>query len=175
MVEQAHVEETDEGSVVKTDGWYVTHTSELRWRTNERFGDLCEFEGDASFPEVGVNLRVLQPGQPASLYHAENAQEDFLVLSGECTALLEGQEISLRVGHYVHCPEWTKHVFVGAGDAPCVLLMIGARPEKRELHYPVDELAASHGASVDEETDDPREAYGEVPLFVEPKRAPWTL
>jgi uncharacterized cupin superfamily protein len=36
-----------------------------------------------TFPELGVNIRLLQPGQPAAMYHREGAQEACLVLSGE--------------------------------------------------------------------------------------------
>ena len=48
---------------------------------------------------------------------------------------------------------------MGAGDGPCVILMTGARSENTQLHYPVSELAARYGASADEETSDPRQAY----------------
>ena len=41
-----------------------------------------------------------------------------------------------------HCPEGTEHVFVGAGDGPCAILMVGARKEPDLAHYPVSEAAA---------------------------------
>jgi len=40
-----------------------------------------------------------------------------------------------------------------------VILMVGARSEPWEVLYPVSELAARHGASAEEETSDPRQAY----------------
>ena len=61
------------------------------------------------------------------MYHAEDAQEDFLVLSGECLLIVEGQERLLQAWDFVHCPPWTEHVFVGAGDGPCVVVGVGAR------------------------------------------------
>jgi len=50
------------------------------------------------------------------MYHGEDAQEDFLVLAGECILIVEGQERPLRTWDFVHCPPWTEHVFVGTGD-----------------------------------------------------------
>ena len=43
---------------------------------------------------------------------------------------------------------------MGAGDEPCVILMAGTRTPDEQLHYPVSELAARYGASVEEETTD---------------------
>ena len=78
-------------------------------------------------------------------------QEAFLVLGGECRLLVEGEERRLRAWDFFHSPPWTAHAFVGAGDRPCVILMVGAHlgPEAR---YPVSELAARYGASVEKET-----------------------
>ena len=55
-------------------------------------------------PDFGITVQVIQPGQPSSLYHAEEAQEGFLVLAGECLAVIEGQEHPLRQWDYLHCP-----------------------------------------------------------------------
>ena len=93
------------------------------------------------------------------MYHAEEAQEDFLVLSGECLLIVEGEERRLRTWDFVHCPPWTEHVFVGAGEEPCLLLAVGARAKGRGLRYPVNEVALRHGAGVESETSDPQEAY----------------
>ncbi len=110
-------------------------------------GSDCRFESrEFPFPQVGIKIRVLEPGQPNGIYHSENQQEDFLVLSGECRLLVEGEERLLRPWDFVHCPPGTHHIFV-AGDRPCVILMVGARLEHEELHYPVSELAARYGAS----------------------------
>ena len=56
----------------------------------------------------------------------------------------------------------TEHVFVGAGDGPCAIVMVGTRVWKEreeEIIYPVNELAAKYGASVLETTPSPDEAY----------------
>jgi uncharacterized cupin superfamily protein len=129
----------------------------------------------ASWPDTGVNVQVMQPGQPNCKYHSEPVQEDFLVLRGECLAILDGEERLLRQWDFLHCPAGTEHVFVGAGDGPCALLMIGSRREDAP-HYPVNATAASYGASVDRDTDDPAEAYAEWRR--EPRRPtnnPWPL
>jgi len=100
------------------------------------------------------------------MYHGESEQEDFLVLSGECVLVIEGEERPLKAWDFVHCPPWTEHVFVGAGDGPCAIVMVGARkPEAdEETLYPVDEAAAKRGASVEIETPDPAVAYASFGL-----------
>jgi uncharacterized cupin superfamily protein len=98
------------------------------------------------FRDTGINIQVLQPGQPSCKYHAENVQEDFLVLAGECLLLLDGEERPLRTWDFVHCEPGAVHVFVGAGDAPCWLLQVGARREGQTWDYPPSELAAQYGA-----------------------------
>ena len=72
-------------------------------------------------------------------------------------------------------PADTHHITVGAGDAPCVVLMIGARPEAERLHYPASHVAAKHGASAAKDTNDPDEAYADWPGEYEPVRLPWPL
>jgi uncharacterized cupin superfamily protein len=101
---------------------------------------------------------VLKPGEPSCLYHGEENQEDFLVLSGECLLLVEGEERYLRQWDFVHCPAWTEHVFVGAGEGPCLLLGVGSR-KGNGVVYPVSALAQRHGAGATEETTDPKQAY----------------
>ena len=120
---------------------------------SDDFGSGCVFDTRAApFEQVGINISVLVPGEPNCLYHSESQQEAFLVLSGEGKLLVEGEERPLRQWDFVHCPAGTEHVFVGAGDGPCAILMIGARTPDEQLLYPVSELAARYGASAEEET-----------------------
>lgn len=95
------------------------------WNASE-LGATCMFESPAGFwfPQLGFKLVVLESGQPNGLYHAENQQEAFLLLSGECR-----------------------------------LLTVGERCGNEQLRYPVSELAARYGASVEEETSDAEQAY----------------
>jgi uncharacterized cupin superfamily protein len=143
------------------EGWFVLNAREAKWLAGH-FGAYTRFEGESRFPQLGFNLAVLMPGQPACYYHGEEDQEDFLVLSGECLVLIEGEERRLRPWDFVHCPAWTEHVFVGAGDGPCALLLVGSR-SGRGVVYPRSELALRRGAGVERETHEPREAYAEVP------------
>ncbi|MGH2935702.1 MAG: cupin domain-containing protein, partial [Gaiellaceae bacterium] len=92
-------------------------------------------------------------------YHAENQQEAFLVLAGECRLLVEGEERTLHAWDFFHAPAGTEHIFVGAGEGPCAILMVGGRAEPWQVVYPVSEAAARHGVSATEETSDPDQAY----------------
>jgi hypothetical protein len=75
---------------------------------------------------------------------------------------VEGEERRLRAWDFVHCPPWTEHVFVGAGDGDCLVLAVGGRTGGDGV-YPVSELALKHGAGVESETRDGKEAYAAFP------------
>lgn len=117
-------------------------------------------ERDYIWPDTGVNVQIMEPGQPNCRYHSEAVQEDFLVLKGECVAIIEGKEHPLTQWDFVHCPAGVAHVFVGAGDGPCAVLMIGSRRVDK-CHYPVNEVAAKYDASALKATDVPEEAYAD--------------
>jgi uncharacterized cupin superfamily protein len=145
-------------------------------RNEEKGGAIYPIESrESPFGDFGANVRVLWPGDPNALYHAEGVQEGFLVLSGECTLVVEEEERSLRQWDYFHCPADTRHVIVGAGDGPCAILMVGARPEVETIRYPVSEVAAKRGASAGKKTDDPDEAYADWPGEYLPTRLAWPL
>jgi uncharacterized cupin superfamily protein len=164
VVPEAKLVETEHGLVPDGDGWFVLNARDVRWgEKGHMFGRAARFEGAAGFPQIGVNIRVLEPGQPNCYYHGEAHQEAILVLSGECLLLVEEQERPLRAWDFVHLPPWTDHVLVGAGDGPCVAVMIGGRFDPDRVRYPVSELALRHGAGVEHETDSPEEAYAAVP------------
>jgi uncharacterized cupin superfamily protein len=181
-VARAQLEDTGSGLAPVTQGWFVVNLREAEWWFTERRGSRCAFENEYGDPQVefdqlGINVTVLEPGQ-SSLYHAESNQEAFLVLSGECTLLAEDEERLLQPWDFFHASPWTAHAFVGAGSRPCVIVMTGSRTGP-EVHYPVSELAARHGASVAEETSDWRQAYAAVEPFRRERppnwdRLPWT-
>jgi uncharacterized cupin superfamily protein len=175
MPDEATVEETPYGRYVTSDGWFVLNLADaLAVRNEEKGGATYPLEArEHPFRDVGVRVTVLPPGQPNALYHSEGVQEGFLVLSGECTLVVEDEERPLRQWDYFHCPAGTHHVLVGAGDGPCAILMLGARPEVEELHYPASEVAAGHGASAPKETNVPDEAYADWPGAYQPVRLPW--
>jgi uncharacterized cupin superfamily protein len=159
MVPEAPMEDAPTGKKPAGEGWFIVNAREGEWLHNEKFGEGVIFEGSAQFPHYGINIQVMMPGQPNCYYHAEEGQEDFLVLSGECLVLIEGEERKLKAWDFVHCPPWTEHVFVGAGDGPCAILMVGMRPEHEELRYPVVDVARRHNAGVEQETTSGNEAY----------------
>ena len=115
-MDEARLEHTQYGLTPATEGWFAVNLRDAGWMTNEAMGAACIFEGDKiSFGQIGYTLQVLEPGQPSGMYHREGDQEDFLVLSGECLAIVEGQERPLRAFDFLHCPPGTEHIFVGAG------------------------------------------------------------
>jgi uncharacterized cupin superfamily protein len=158
MVPEARIEHTDDGRVPQGEGWYIVNARDAQWGHTPEMGSYVHFEGDARFQEFGINIQVLEPGQPNCMYHAEEGQEDFLVLSGECLLLVEGQERRLKAWDFFHAAPMTEHVFVGAGDGPCAILMVGSRKDGK-LIYPVSEVALRHGAGVEKETASGKEAY----------------
>jgi uncharacterized cupin superfamily protein len=166
MVDEARLETTEHGTVATDAGWFVLNARDARWRYAAGRGAICEFEGEpGTFTQVGINLRVLEPGEPMAMYHWEADQEDFLVVAGEALLIAEGQERPLRQWDLVHCPPETKHVIVGAGEEQCVLVAIGARGRSAGPDwggYPVDDVALGHKAGVEHETNDPHEAYAHV-------------
>jgi uncharacterized cupin superfamily protein len=175
-VKEASSEETPYGRYITSDGWFILNLADaLAVRNDEKGGAAYPLEPrEQPFNDVGVRVRVLWPGDPNALYHSEGVQEGFLVLSGECTLIVEEAERPLQQWDYFHCPADTRHVIVGAGDGPCAILMIGGRPDEPIL-YPVSEVAAKYGASVAKETGNPDEAYADWPGEYQPIRLPWPV
>jgi uncharacterized cupin superfamily protein len=166
MVPEAQLEPTEHGLVPKGEGWFVLNAREARWYHAEGRSAVCAFEGEGDgeteFEQLGINVSVLEPGQFMGMYHWEVDQEDFLVVSGEALLIVEGEERPLRAWDFVHCASRTKHTIVGAGAGPCVVVAVGARQHQEGPDwggYTVDEAALRHGAGVEKETNEPKEAY----------------
>jgi uncharacterized cupin superfamily protein len=187
---EAQLEDVGSGLAPVSEGWFAVNTRDAAWLANPAFGARCVFQADAPvlrdrpdltehrFPDLGITLAVLEPGRPSGLYHAESAQEDFIVLAGECVAIVEDEERSLQQWDFLHCPAGTAHVFVRAGQGPCVLFMVGARTPGKSIVYPRSEAALRHGAGVEEETPSPQDAYGPFPHWqpgrpASPEGLPW--
>jgi uncharacterized cupin superfamily protein len=153
-----------------TERWYVRNLRDAEWRYAPGRGAVCvaldDFEGEKADVQYGVNVFVLEPGEPMSMYHWEADQEAFIVLSGEAVLVVEGEERPLRTWDFVHSPPQTRHVIVGAGEGPCVVAAVGSRDHDGEpdsLGFPADAAAARYGASVASDTLDGGEAYANVP------------
>jgi uncharacterized cupin superfamily protein len=166
--------ETPYGRYITSDGWFVLNLDDaLAVRNEQKGGATYPLESrEHPFASFGAHVTVLPPGQPNALYHAEGAQEGFLVLSGTCTLLVEEQSRELGPWDYFHCPAGTAHVFVGSGAEPCAILMIGARPDE-PIRYPQSQLAQRHSAAAGVETTDPEQAYADWPGEFEPTRLAW--
>jgi uncharacterized cupin superfamily protein len=166
MVPEAPMEKNNQGVAPAGPGWFTVNVRDAAWVHNEYMGDACVIESDAvQFEQIGYTIAVLQPGQPNGMYHRESNQEDFLVLSGECLLLVEGEERPLQAWDFVHCPPQTEHIFVGAGDGPCVIFMAGARTNPRDTTYPRNQVALKHGAGTEAGTPESREAYAPFPKW----------
>jgi uncharacterized cupin superfamily protein len=160
MVDEARLEPVASGLAPVSAGWFVVNARDAAWVSNPEFGGVCIFESDDFVlrgrpdldeyvkPGAGFTLRVVPPGKPASLYHAESVHEDFLVLQGACVLIVEDQERELRPWDFVHCPPGTAHTFVALGDRPCVLLATGNRRDDLERVYVRSEPALRRDASV---------------------------
>jgi uncharacterized cupin superfamily protein len=165
VVPESGLESTEHGLVPTAMGWFVLNARDAPWYEREGRGFLCEFEGfdgRCDFPQFGINITVLRPGEPMAMYHREADQEDFLVIAGEALLIVEGEERPLRRWDLVHCPAGTEHVIVGAGETPSVIVAVGARDRSKGPEwgaYTVDETARRHGAGVERETTEPEQAY----------------
>ena len=167
MLKEARFERVASGLAPVTPGWFVVNAADAAWVTNDEWCGVCIFESDEFVlrgrpgltayekPHAGFTIRVVRPGQPAGLYHAESVQEDFLILQGECILIVEDQERHLRAWDFVHCPPMTGHAFVATGDRPCVILATGNRRDDLERISPRSETALRYGAGSEVTTSEP--------------------
>jgi uncharacterized cupin superfamily protein len=170
---EARLREESGGLTPDGPGWFIVNVGDALAYQHEIAGWYTPFESrDHLFEEVGFGIHILQPGRPCAKYHREHAQEGFLVLHGECLALIEGEERPMKAWDFLHCPPGTDHVLVGAGDGPCVVVMFGRRPG-RPFHFPACEAAARYDAQAPEPTDDQATAYSDWPGELRPGKLPW--
>ncbi|HVZ79069.1 MAG TPA: cupin domain-containing protein [Gemmatimonadaceae bacterium] len=170
-MDEARLERITHGVAPVTEGWFVVNALDAQWIHHPDFGWQCPFEANGPvvrqrddlepvrFPQLGINLSILERGKPKGLYHREGQQEDFLVLRGECLLIVEGEERPLKQWDFFHSPPGTEHVFVGTSDEPCVVLAVGIRLGYPGLFYPRDPAAVRHGAAAEVETASGAEAY----------------
>jgi uncharacterized cupin superfamily protein len=175
-MDEARMEQVASGIAPVTPGWFVVNAADAAWCSNdEAYGGVCIFESDEFVlrgrpdlpqyekPHAGFTLRVVPPGKPVCLYHAESVQEDFFILQGECTLIIEDEERKLHAWDFVHCPPMAGHAIVNTGSEPCILLATGNRRDDLERVHPRSETAARFDASSDGTVAEP------------PKRGQWEV
>ena len=173
MVPEASLEETEYGHVAAGDGWFVLKRTRRHLVRPKRRGRGAVLERRGGFDQVGISIDVLGPGEPMAMYHWETDQEDFLLLSGTATQIIEGEERPLRQWDFVHCPPGTAHVIVGG---PCIVFGVGSRERHTMIGedgtrtgrpdwgaYVANTTAQRYSAAPDETTTSAEEAYTRFP------------
>jgi uncharacterized cupin superfamily protein len=157
------MEATLKDGVPVTAGWFVVNARDAPWLHND-LRSVCTFggQGEAHFDDLGIALYALAEGQAMAMYHHEAGQEDFLVLRGAPTAIVEGVERPLRPWDLLHCPPRVAHTIVGPG----LVLAVGARKERGSARDPVAPAAGARGAGVASADEAP------YARFSEPVRGP---
>ena len=155
MVEEARLEQLEAGLTPVTDGWFVVNVRDGAWVTSDAFGARCILEGERRAPSpTSASRSVLQPGQPNGMYHSRDEPGGLPRSRRRVPAAGRGRGATLRAWDFVHCPPGTEHIFVGAGDGPCVIFMtgganageahrlsaLGARPPPRRRRRDGDDL-----------------------------------
>jgi uncharacterized cupin superfamily protein len=187
MIPESRLERVESGLTPVTPGWFVVNVTDTAWCTNDEWCGVAIFESDEYIlqgrPDLteyvkahaGFTIRVVQPGRPEGLYHAESVQEDFLVVHGECILVIEDQERRLRTWDFVHCPPMTGHTFIATGDVPCVLIATGNRRDDLVRIHPGSEVAGRHNAGSTVATDEPeRRGTWEVKRPARWDELPWS-
>ena len=62
MIPEAKLEQQKGGLAPRGEGWFVVNAREAQWFDHPIFGRYTRFEGDVRFPEVGINISLLEPG-----------------------------------------------------------------------------------------------------------------
>ena len=77
MIPEAPLEQTEHGLMAAGKGWFVLNAREARWFKLEGRGLRPGLQGKGDFPQLGIGLYVLGPGEPMAMYHWETDQEAF--------------------------------------------------------------------------------------------------
>jgi uncharacterized cupin superfamily protein len=164
VTEHARMETTATGQRPAEQGWYILNLAQMCWNGFPGGGAWTTFEsGPEESDRLGIGVHILWPGDSPGYYHTEEDLEGFLVLSGECVAIVEGEEYRMRAWDYLHSPPGTAHITVGAGTEPCAILMYGTRTKGAAIRYLPDPVAARYGHSVQRESGSPQEVYADRP------------
>ncbi len=98
----------------------------LKLDTDERFQRLRADLGVSTF---GLNLILLQPGQTGRIHRHERQEEVYLVLAGELSLLIEGEEHRLPAGGLARVAPSVRRQLVNRRPERLVLLALGGAVE----------------------------------------------
>jgi uncharacterized cupin superfamily protein len=96
--------------------------TQLDLNTRERVQPLQRELGVSTF---GLTLRVLQPGQAGRIHRHERQEEVYLVLEGELSLYVEGEEQRLPTGSIVRVAPDVRRQLVNRRPQKLVLLALG--------------------------------------------------
>jgi uncharacterized cupin superfamily protein len=108
--------------MVNTDIAYSTIDRD----SGDRFQSLRSELGVSSF---GMNVIVLQPGERGRIHAHEHQEEVYLVLEGELTLMVEGEESALGPDRLARVGPPVRRQLVNAGPQRVVLLALGGSGE----------------------------------------------
>ncbi len=100
--------------------------AQLDLDTDERFQRLRADLGVSTF---GLNLILLQPGQAGRIHRHERQEEVYLVLAGELSLLIEGEEHRLATGGLARVAPSVRRQLVNRRPERLVLLALGGAVE----------------------------------------------
>ena len=160
-VPEAQLKDSGSGLAPATEGWFVVNVRDAEWWFADSRGARCSFESEYGEPAVSSHssgstspywsqdraasitqspLRKRSSCSPGSAGCSSRARSDAFC-PGTSSIRLRGQST----------PSWARATGHVPPDGRCAF-----GPEAR---YPVSELAARYGASVEEETSDPAQVY----------------
>lgn len=91
--------------------------------SDEMFQRLGSLLGVSGF---GINVITLQPRQRLRVHVHESQEEAYVVLEGELTLVVEGEEHRLGRGHFARVGPATRRQVVNRGPERLVMLVVGA-------------------------------------------------
>ena len=98
----------------------------LNLDNDERFQSLRRELGVGSF---GINLITLKPGERGRIHAHERQEEVYLVIDGELTLVVEGQEHALGRGRLARVGPPVRRQLVNNGPERLALLALGGSGE----------------------------------------------
>lgn len=102
--------------------------------------------------KLGAGIDVLAPGRRGCPYHLHHAQEEmFVVLEGQGTLRVAGEELPIRAGDVIFIPPGKEypHQIVNSSDAPLKFLSISTQEKPEVCEYPDSGKVVAWGPGVD--------------------------